>query len=249
MGEMGEMISRKTLRMQVEQGTSNRPKPFQAHLGSGRPGKSPGKSQRATQSQNRSSGGGYGSFSGTRAGHEKTSKPLREFTKTTPVFSWYWWLWRSSEWEVFLDGRSDRTFKGASSSRVSSLSTKGLESRPGVYEFCLMHPNSKKHFKVYAGMSGNVHKRHHSNYRVHGSHLLPQFERSLSQGYVVLRRVTYCKTKEKAKELESRLLASYDYPWNYMENGKKRHVSLVQDTCCCCFSLPVRVERQALYAC
>ncbi|QDZ21670.1 GIY-YIG domain-containing protein [Chloropicon primus] len=176
-------------------------------------------------------------------------KPHREIVRTTPVFSWYWWVWRSSTWEVFLDGSQFRDFKSAKKGEASST-TKDLLPRPGCYEFALAHPNDpSKRFKVYVGYSSNIQKRHHLNYQRDGSHLLPQLERSLKEEYIVLRRVTYCQDAEKAKALESKLLRTYDYPWNLMENGGKRHVSLVQKSCCLCFRLPVTVDRRQQYAC
>ena len=47
-------------------------------------------------------------------------------------------------------------------------------------------------------------RRRHQQYRANGSHLLKQFSEALEEGYVVLRRVKYTKSTEKAKALEER---------------------------------------------
>mmetsp|Transcript_14358 Transcript_14358/g.36225 ORF Transcript_14358/g.36225 Transcript_14358/m.36225 type:complete len:189 (-) Transcript_14358:1322-1888(-) len=143
----------------------------------------------------------------------------------------------SSSWEVFLDGSRHRDFQSAAQAETL---TKDLAERPGIYEYCLTLPGSSKHYKVYVGFSKNMRQRHFFNYRKHGSHLLRFFEDACRKGYVVMRRVKYCKSAEKAKALESKLLRRYNYAWNKMENGGKRQVDLVENMCCC-FRLSVRV--------
>ena len=150
----------------------------------------------------------------------------------------------AAEWALFLDGSRFRDFQAAS--RADSA-CKDLLDSPGVYEFALVHPRSpKKRFKVYAGYSRNLRTRHYRHYRQHGSHLIGQLEASLKAGYLVMRRVKYCKTAEEAKALESRLLQKFDYPWNRMENGAKRDIALVRNTCCFC--LPLGVSAKVLDA-
>ena len=97
------------------------------------------------------------------------------------------------------------------------------------------------YIQVYAGCSSNILNRHANNYQKHGSHLLSYFESCLRRGYTIMRRVKYCKTAEKAKALESRLLNLWDYPWNKLENGNIREVFL-QANLCLCFTTSVTVK-------
>ena len=202
--------------------------------------KDKGKSQNQKTKKNKSNNGiAESGGRGTQRGGGKVSTSssrgsgrLREL-ESTPVLSWYWCFWHrgSSGWEVFLDGSKGSDFKGA---KKNENSTHLLKEKPGVYEFSLVHPSDmKKRFKVYAGMTSNMLQRHHRNYRSNGSHLLKQFEGAVREGYLVLRRVKYTKSTEKAKALESRMLRQYNYAWNSMENGSKRDVHLQPNHCCC----------------
>ena len=175
------------------------------------------------------------------------SASLREL-EATPILSWYWLFWHSglysggkSSWEIFVDGSQFRDFKEAKSKEKSSSK---LKEKPGVYEFSLVHPSSmKKRFKVYAGHTNNMLRRHNRDYRSNGSHLLKQFSNALQEGYIVMRRVKYTETTGKAKAIESKLLKHYNYAWNAKENGSKRVVHLRPSFCCClCCKFQVSVQ-------
>lgn len=112
------------------------------------------------------------------------SKERRELCSTRPL-SWYWFLWRASKWEIFLDGSKHRTFQDA---KKAQKKTSELKEKSGVYEFCITMPNSKKHFKVYVGHTKNMRRRHHEDYRSRGSHLLKVFEDCMRKGLIVHRR-------------------------------------------------------------
>jgi len=197
----------------------------------------------------RDKGSANGSGSSRSGRAAPTSSSLREM-EATPILSWYWMFWHSglysggkSSWEVFVDGSQFRHFKEATSNEKSSSK---LKEKPGVYEFSLVHPSStKKRFKVYAGHTNNMLRRHHRDYRSNGSHLLKQFSSALQEGYIVMRRVKYTESAEKAKAVESKLLKHYNYAWNAMENGSKRDVHLKPNFCCCLcckFQVSVQVE-------
>merc|ERR1711977_659243 len=221
--------------MQLEQGF--KPKPFRPVPGKGSKAKEKAKEANKKlptilpQHKNKRSSRVSSSSTPTNS-----NEKLRELS-STPFLSWYWFVWRQASWEVFLDGSKYRSFDKAKREQ----NFKDLEKRPGVYGFCIALPGSRKHFKVYAGYSSNILNRHANNYQKHGSHLLSYFESCLRRGYTIMRRVKYCKTAEKAKALESRLLNLWDYPWNKLENGNKREVFL-QANLCLCFTTSVTVK-------
>ena len=128
--------------MQLEQGF--KPKPFRPVPGKGSKAKEKAKEANKKlptilpQHKNKRSSRVSSSSTPTNS-----NEKLRELS-STPFLSWYWFVWRQASWEVFLDGSKYRSFDKAKREQ----NFKDLEKRPGVYEFCIALPGSRKHFKV-----------------------------------------------------------------------------------------------------
>ena len=227
--------------MQVEKGFERRVRPFQGSSPNRDrcPASSKSKTKSAKSPARKSAPSSRRAERGSENQPGPIERPLREFIPTK-TFTWYWFFWkRSSGWEVFLDAPNHSSFQAARKSAMEGSSH--LQKKPGVYEFALTRGGSSKRVKVYAGHSSNIYRRHHENYCAHGSHLLAQLDRAVVDGMTVLRRVRYARTTEEAKSLESKLLASFDYAWNKVENGSKRNVALEQTFSLLCLPGPLKV--------
>ena len=123
---------------------------------------------------------------------------------------------------------------------------KGLNARPGVYEFAISKGSGRR-YKVYIGESGSIRKRHQT-YAKTGDHLVLYFDAALKNGCTIWRRCKYIKTKQKAVAWEAYFLGKYDYAWNAQQNQRKRSVSIVKSYFCLCMSSVNIVEKPMPHA-
>ena len=144
-------------------------------------------------------------------------------------------LWASgpeADWAPFLRP-SEGGFQQSRRAAETVAGTRALPAAPGVYEFALA-AEGERVAVVYVGVSKNLRRRHHVDYRgPGGSHLRDEFQAALDAGLSVWRRVRAVEGADLAAEWERASLSIYDYPWNRRQNGARRPLLEDQPARCC----------------